>query len=67
MLTLLFTPKYFHCFEGNVSNTSVTCKRPHRQRAIVRHIVLCVFFFFFFFFFYNYIVLENHSVQSSPF
>ena len=33
MDTLVFTPNYFHCYEGNVGNMAVTRKRPHRRRA----------------------------------
>ena len=39
MDTLVFTPNYFHCFEGNVGNMAVTRKRPHRQRADMSHFV----------------------------
>ena len=38
--TLVFTPKYFHCFEGNVGNMAVTRKRPHRQKANMCHLFL---------------------------
>ena len=33
MNSLVFTQKYFNCFQGNVGNMDVTRKRPHRQRA----------------------------------
>ena len=39
MDTLVCTPKYFHCFESNVSNMAVTRKRPHRQRVNMCHFV----------------------------
>ena len=56
MDTKVFAPKHFYCFEGNVGNMAVTRKRPHRQRAIMRHFVC---------FLYN-VVLENHSVKNPP-
>ena len=40
MDTLVFTPNYFYCFEGNVGNMAVICKRPHRQRANICHFFL---------------------------
>ena len=27
---LVFTPKYFYCFEGNIGNMAVTRKHTHR-------------------------------------
>ena len=53
MDTLVFTPNYFSCFEGNVGDMAVTCKHPHRQRANVS-----------FCFLYN-VVPENYSAQNS--
>ena len=39
MDTLVFTLKYFYCFEGNVGNMAVTCKHHYRQRASIYHFV----------------------------
>ena len=39
MDALVFTPNYFHCFEGNVGSVAVTRKHPHRQRAKICHFV----------------------------
>ena len=39
MDTLIFTPNYFHCFEGDVGNMAVTREYPNRQRANMCHFV----------------------------
>ena len=39
MDTLVISPNYFHCFDGNVGNMAVTRKRPHRKRANISHFV----------------------------
>ena len=39
MDTLVISPNYLHCFDGNVGNMAVTRKRPHRKRANMSHFV----------------------------
>ena len=44
--SLVFTPKYFYCFEGNVGNMAVTRKRSHRQRVSICHFVSYIMYFY---------------------
>ena len=45
MDTLVLTPNYFHCFEGNVGNNAITRKSRRRQRANMCHFVSYIMYF----------------------